>query len=63
VCCSVIHDLEDALDDDEGVLQCVAVCCSVVQCIAECCSVIDNLEDALDDNEGVLQCVIYCSVL
>ena len=24
----------------EGVLQCVAVCCSVLQCVAVCCSVL-----------------------
>jgi len=35
---------------NQGVLQCVAVCCSVLQCVAVCCS--------------VLQCVaVCCSVL
>jgi len=34
----------------QGVLQCIAVCCSVLQCVAVYCS--------------VLQCVaVYCSVL
>jgi len=34
---AMIDDLEDALDDDDGVLHCG---CSLLQCIAVCCSVL-----------------------
>jgi len=30
----VIDDFEDALDDNEGVLHCVAACCSMLQHVA-----------------------------
>jgi len=49
---------------EEGVLQCVAVCCSVLQCVAlsVCCSVLQCL--AVCCIVSVLQCVaVCCSVL
>ena len=47
---------------DNGVLQCVAVCCSVLQCIGGNGIVFSEWEDvslAPSDN-GVLQCVASC---
>ena len=43
-----------------SVLQCVAVCCSVLQCVAVCCSVLQCVAVCC----SVLQCVaVCCSVL
>ena len=33
--------------DANGVLQCVAVCCSVLQCVAVCCSVLQSISPSL----------------
>jgi len=43
---------------DNGVLQCVAVCCSVLQCVAVCCT----LESAAGRVQCacMLQCVVVC---
>ena len=40
-----------------GVLQCVAVCCSVLQCVAVCRSVLQCVAVCC----SVLQCVTVCS--
>ena len=53
VCCSVLR-----------VLQCAAVCCSVLLCVAESCTVLAVCCDVLAVCCSVLQCVaVYCSVL
>ena len=55
--CAVYKTL--ALSSKGCVLQCVAVCCSVLQCVAVCqCAV--NKPDAILSKGCMLQCVAVC---
>jgi len=61
VCCSVLQHVvtkgsPSADPDEDGVLQCVAVCCNVLQCVAVCCSVLQCVAVCC----SVLQCVAVC---
>jgi len=71
VCCSVLHFvasqieyrerdvlIEEAIGEHEGVLYCVAVCCSVLQRVAVCCSALQCVAVCC----SVLQCVAVCCV-
>ena len=51
--------IEEAIGEHEGVLQCVAVCCSVLQCGAVWC----NLLQCVAVCCSVLQCVVVCCIL
>jgi len=44
--------------DTISVLQCVAVCCSALQCVATCCAVAASYNDT--NTISVLQCVAVC---
>jgi len=62
-----VNRIQPALDIDQDVsLQCVAVCFSMLQCVAACCSV---FQPELDTGQDIsLQCVasvlqMCCSVL
>ena len=51
-----------AAADDAGVLHWVAVCCSVLQCVAVHCSALQSAASMHDDTMccSVLQCVAVC---
>ena len=50
VCCSVVQSRAGRLS--WNVLQCVGVCCSVMQCVAVCCSVLQCVAVSCSQERG-----------
>ena len=58
MCCSVLYSAWERKSKNEGVLQCVAVCCSALQWFAVRCIVMHYVRERKSNNECA--CVFEC---